>query len=136
MSNFGDERVSCRFPAARLAGKILSLPGNPSRGAQVSDRNRFYRPAEGLFSPGGEVFPCVSRAAGKMLGGGADCGVFDLAADERLVFAEIGREAAGQPARGLVIGLFIRPSAARVEYLVRDLGAALRHEQAEIGVLP
>src|SRR6516165_7275296 len=135
MSNFGDERVSCRFPAARLAAKILSLPGNPSRGAQVSDRNRFYRPAEGLFSPGGEVFPCVSRAAGKMLGGGADCGVFDLAADERLVFAEIGRESAGQRARGLVIGAFVGPGAARIEDLARHLGAALRHQAAEVRVL-
>src|SRR5215472_7956478 len=103
---------------------------------QGIDDARVYAVETAIFDSESRFSPCQTGLAGRNLGGGADCGFFDLAADEWLVFAEIGLEAAGQPACGLVIGLLIRPGAARVEDLIRHLGAALRHEQAEIGVLP
>ena len=66
MSNFGHDRFPCRFPAARPAGNIFSLPARFRETTQAIAGKRFYVAAEGFFSPGGEVFPCVSRAAGKM----------------------------------------------------------------------
>src|SRR5262249_27899815 len=65
----------------------------------------------------------------------ADRGVLDFAADEGLELGEVGREAPGQPAGGLVIGLLVGPGAARVEHFVRYLGAGLGYEHPEIGVL-
>src|SRR5271155_1261877 len=79
--------------------------------------------------------PCFRVRQEKPLSRGADCDFLDFAADEGLVFAEIGLEALGQTARGLVIGLLVGPGAARVEHLVRHLGAAFRHEEAEIRLL-
>src|SRR3954470_98567 len=62
-------------------------------------------------------------------------GALDVAVDEGFVLAEIGLEPAAQAARHLVIGAAVRPGAARVEHVARDLGTALGHQEAEIRVL-
>src|SRR2546421_5610559 len=88
------------------------------------------------FSGPKMIFSRVSpRGREIRLSRGADCDFLDFAADERLVCAEIGFEALRQAPCGLVIGLLVGPSAARVEHLVRHLGAAFRHEEAEIRLL-
>src|SRR5580693_7955322 len=112
--------IAARAHRLRRIGPI----GRASEGAGLAAGRRFS--SGSLVSPG---------RRGSRLGRGADRDFLDLAADEGLVFAEIGLEALGQAARGLVIGLLVGPGAARVEHLVRHLGAAFRHEKAEIRLL-
>src|SRR5712691_2402121 len=65
-----------------------------------------------------------------------DRGALDFAADERLEFLEIVLEPAAQAARHLVVAVLVGPGAARIEHAGRQVGAALRHQEAEIRVLP
>src|ERR1700736_4862427 len=58
-----------------------------------------------------------SLVSGMRLGRRTDRGFLDFAADEGLELGEVRREAPGQRARGLVIGLLVGPGAARVEHL-------------------
>jgi hypothetical protein len=48
--------------------------------------------------------------------------------------AKVRREASGQLARCLVVGLLVGPGTTRVEHLARDVGAALGHKETEIGI--
>src|SRR5215831_13759659 len=63
-----------------------------------------------------------------------DCRLFDLAADKRLEFGEVRCETPGQFTRRFVIGLFVGPSATRIEHLTWHVGAALGYKDSEIGV--
>jgi hypothetical protein len=60
------------FPARPVAGKRFSLPGDARRQTQAIDCKQICGAARALFRPGGEFFPCVSRAAGKRRGGVAE----------------------------------------------------------------
>src|SRR6266568_2301485 len=129
--------MALRRWGSRFAGRDYFFPGFPrmAGNAKACRPRRSGIPviqqATGLRGHRRPVTPHPGQALSR----GADRDFLDFAADERLVLREIRREAPGQLACGLVIGLLVGPGTARVETLVRNLGAAFRHEDPEIGVL-
>ena len=82
------------FPARPVAGKRFSLPGDARRQTQAIDCKQICGAARALFRPGGEFFPCVSRAAGKRRGG-----VAELVAARRSVMRAAAERRATRPKR-------------------------------------